>query len=227
MAEKERYITLGHEASAELEEKRSVFIGHAKHITSEQEALDFVKQIKKKYYDARHNVYAYIIGDGSVKKCSDDGEPSKTAGIPIMQMLEGEGVTDVVCVVTRYFGGTLLGTGGLVRAYTLSAKTGLETSGVKVMQSANVYIITVPYSHLSTFEYIAKTHEAAIEDKVYAEDVAAKVSIAEPSAEDFEKELTDKLGTAVKITLSEKTYNYLVNIGVSESNLNTLISLMK
>ena len=123
-----------------------------------------------------------------------------------MQMLEGEGVTDVVCVVTRYFGGTLLGTGGLVRAYTLSAKTGLETSGVKVMQSANVYIITVPYSHLSTFEYIAKTHEAAIEDKVYAEDVAAKVSITEPSAEAFEKELTDKLGTAVKITLSEKTY---------------------
>ena len=200
------YISVDKQSTSEIVEKKSRFICNMKHVESEDEAVEFIRQIKKKYYDARHNVYAYIIGDGSVKKCSDDGEPSKTAGIPIMQMLEGEGVTDVVCVVTRYFGGTLLGTGGLVRAYTLSAKTGLETSGVKVMQSANVYIITVPYSHLSTFEYIAKTHEAAIEDKVYAEDVAAKVSIAEPSAEDFEKELTDKLGTAVKITLSEKTY---------------------
>ena len=157
------YISVDKQSTSEIVEKKSRFICNMKHVESEDEAVEFIKQIRKKYYDARHNVYAYIIGDGSVKKCSDDGEPSKTAGIPIMQMLEGEGVTDVVCVVTRYFGGTLLGTGGLVRAYTLSAKTGLEASGVKVMQSANVYIITVPYAQLSTFEYIAKTHSAVIE----------------------------------------------------------------
>lgn len=200
------YISVDRQSTSEIVEKKSRFICNMKHVETEDEAIEFIKQMRKKYYDARHNVYAYIIGDGSVKKCSDDGEPSKTAGIPIMQMLEGEGVTDVVCVVTRYFGGTLLGTGGLVRAYTLSAKTGLETSGVKVMQSANVYIITVPYSHLSTFEYIAKTHDAVIEDKVYAEDVAAKVSIVETGADAFEKELSDKLGTAIQVTLSEKTY---------------------
>ena len=200
------YISVDKQSTSEIVEKKSRFICNMKHVESEDEAVEFIKQIRKKYYDARHNVYAYIIGDGSVKKCSDDGEPSKTAGIPIMQMLEGEGVTDVVCVVTRYFGGTLLGTGGLVRAYTLSAKTGLEASGVKVMQSANVYIITVPYAQLSTFEYIAKTHSAVIEDKVYAEDVAAKVSVIDIDAPAFEKELADKLGTAVKVTMSEKTY---------------------
>lgn len=200
------YISVDKQSTSEIVEKKSRFICNMKHVESEDEAVEFIKQIRKKYYDARHNVYAYIIGDGSVKKCSDDGEPSKTAGIPIMQMLEGEGVTDVVCVVTRYFGGTLLGTGGLVRAYTLSAKTGLEASGVKVMQSANVYIITVPYAQLSTFEYITKTHSAVIEDKVYAEDVAAKVSVVDIDAPAFEKELADKLGTAVKVTLSEKTY---------------------
>ena len=200
------YISVEKQSTSEIVEKKSRFICNMKHVESEDEAVEFIKQMRKKYYDARHNVYAYIIGDGSVKKCSDDGEPSKTAGIPIMQMLEGEGVTDVVCVVTRYFGGTLLGTGGLVRAYTLSAKTGLETSGVKVMQSANVYIITIPYTHLSTFEYIAKSHNATIEDKVYAEDVAAKVSVIEPSAEAFEKDIAEKLGNAVKVTLSEKTF---------------------
>ena len=200
------YISVDKQSTSEIVEKKSRFICNMKHVESEDEAVEFIRQIRKKYYDARHNVYAYIIGDGSVKKCSDDGEPSKTAGIPIMQMLEGEGVTDVVCVVTRYFGGTLLGTGGLVRAYTLSAKTGLETSGVKVMQSANVYIITVPYAQLSTFEYISKTHGANIEDKVYAEDVAAKVSIFEADAQAFEKEIADKLATSVKVTLSEKTY---------------------
>lgn len=200
------YISVDKQSTSEIVEKKSRFICNMKHVESEDEAVEFIRQIRKKYYDARHNVYAYIIGDGSVKKCSDDGEPSKTAGIPIMQMLEGEGVTDVVCVVTRYFGGTLLGTGGLVRAYTLSAKTGLETSGVKVMQSANVYIITVPYAQLSTFEYISKTHGANIEDKVYAEDVAAKVSIVEADAQAFEKEIADKLATSVKVTLSEKTY---------------------
>ena len=200
------YISVDKQSTSEIIEKKSRFICNMKHVETEDEAVEFIRQIRKKYYDARHNVYAYIIGDGSVKKCSDDGEPSKTAGIPIMQMLEGEGITDVVCVVTRYFGGTLLGTGGLVRAYTLSAKTGLETSGVKVMQSANVYVVTVPYSQLATFEYIAKSHSANIEDKVFAEDVSARVSIADANAAAFEKDVADKLGTAAYISLLENTY---------------------
>ncbi len=200
------YITVDKQSTSEIVEKKSRFICNMKHITTEDEALEFIKQIKKKHYDARHNVYAYIVGDGSVKKCSDDGEPSKTAGIPIMQMLESEGVTDVVCVVTRYFGGTLLGTGGLVRAYTLSAKTGLEQSGIKKMQSAAVYTITIPYSALTTLEYICKTYDAAIEDKLYAQDVSLKISVATEKEQQFTKEISEKLGNEINAELTERTF---------------------
>jgi uncharacterized YigZ family protein len=177
-----------------------------KHIKSEDEAIDFIKQIKKKYYDARHNVYAYIIGDGTIKKCSDDGEPSKTAGIPIMQMLESEGVTDVVCVVTRYFGGTLLGTGGLVRAYTLSAKTGLEQSGIKILKPAVILTITLPYTQMSNIEYICKTFDAEIEDKIFSQDISVKLSVQQNKSEEFIKVVRDKTGINTKIDVIENSY---------------------
>ena len=200
------YISVDKQSESEIVEKKSRFICNMKHIESEEEALEFIKQIKKKYYDARHNVYAYIIGDGSVKKCSDDGEPSKTAGVPIMQMLEGEHVTDVVCVVTRYFGGTLLGTGGLVRAYTLSAKTGLEHSGVKVLQMANVYIVTVPYSNLSTLEYTIRQHGADMGEKIFSSDVTLKVYIKSEDAEKFVSDVSEKMGNSATIQFFEQTY---------------------
>ncbi len=200
------YITVDKQSTSEIVEKKSRFICNIKHITTEDEAIEFINQIRKKHYDARHNVYAYIVGDGSVKKCSDDGEPSKTAGIPIMQMLEGEGVTDVVCVVTRYFGGTLLGTGGLVRAYTLSAKTGLMESGIKKMQSAAVYTVTVPYSKLTTLEHICKTYDAQIEDKAFAEDVSLVISVLDIKEHQFVKDINDKLAVNVKAELTERTF---------------------
>ena len=200
------YITVDKQSTTEIVEKKSRFICNMKHITSEQEALDFIKQMKKKYYDARHNVYAYIVGDGSIKKCSDDGEPSKTAGIPIMQMLESESITDVVCVVTRYFGGTLLGTGGLVRAYTLSAKTGLAESGIKKLQPADVFTITVPYTQLSTIEYICKTYDGETEDKIFSQDVSLKVSVLADKSEQFVKSISDKIGISASIEVTEHTY---------------------
>ena len=115
MAELE-YTTVKKEASAEFEEKRSVFIGHAKHIECEEDALEFIKEKKKKYYDARHNVYAYVLSGAPVMRYSDDGEPQGTGGIPVLETINKSGVTDVCVVVTRYFGGILLGAGGLVRA---------------------------------------------------------------------------------------------------------------
>ena len=103
---------------AEIVEKKSRFIANIAMVNSEEEALEFIDKIKKKYYDARHNCYAYIIGeDGNKKKCSDDGEPQRSAGMPMMEVLENQGYFDIVAVVTRYFGGTLLGVGGLIRAY--------------------------------------------------------------------------------------------------------------
>ena len=206
MPSKETYTTVDKQATAEITEKKSRFICNIRHTESEDDAVEFIKQIKKKHYDARHNVYAYIIGDGSVKKCSDDGEPSKTAGIPIMQMLEGEGITDVVCVVTRYFGGTLLGTGGLVRAYTASAKEGLLAAGVKKLALCNVYIMTVPYGKLSTAEYLISGAGAVIDDKVFSEDVALSVHILSENADDFVSDNTEKLGNDIRIDFCEQAY---------------------
>ena len=147
------YLTPEKEASSELVEKRSKFIGNIKHINSEEEALFYIKKIKKEHYDANHNVYAYITKD--TKRYSDDGEPSKTAGLPILDMLENQGITDVVCVVTRYFGGTLLGTGGLVRAYTSAAKMALENAGIKKLLLHSTLSITVPYNLFDSVKYLA------------------------------------------------------------------------
>ena len=206
MTAKETYTTVDKQATAEITENKSRFICNIKHTESEDDAVDFIRQIKKKHYDARHNVYAYIIGNGSVKKCSDDGEPSKTAGVPIMQMLESEGITDVVCVVTRYFGGTLLGTGGLIRAYTASAKEGLGAAGIKKLQLCNVYVITVPYGKLSTAEYLIAGSGAVIEDKVFAQDVSLSVHILSENASKFADDLTEKLGNDIKIEFCEQAY---------------------
>ncbi len=127
------YVTLGGEGTATIEEKRSEFIGYAAHVQSEAEAQTFVKRIKAKHHDARHNVFAYVLGD-TVQRYSDDGEPQGTAGIPVLDVLRKSGVTDACIVVTRYFGGILLGAGGLVRAYTAAAKAALDVAGTLTME---------------------------------------------------------------------------------------------
>ena len=127
------YVTLGGEGTAKIEEKRSEFIGYAAHVQSEAEAQTFVKRIKAKHHDARHNVFAYVLGD-TVQRYSDDGEPQGTAGIPVLDVLRKSGVTDACIVVTRYFGGILLGAGGLVRAYTAAAKAALDAAGTLTME---------------------------------------------------------------------------------------------
>ena len=147
------YLTVEKKASAELIEKKSKFIGNICHVGSEEEAIAFVKFIKKQYYDANHSAYAYITEN--TKRYSDDGEPAKTAGLPILDMLDNQNLTDVVCVVTRYFGGILLGTGGLVRAYTGAAKLALDEAGIKKMLLHDKYIFTIPYSIFDSVKYIA------------------------------------------------------------------------
>lgn len=206
MTSKETYTTVDKQATAEITEKKSRFICNIKHTKSEDDAAEFIKQIKKKHYDARHNVYAYIIGDGSVKKCSDDGEPSKTAGVPIMQMLESEGITDVVCVVTRYFGGTLLGTGGLIRAYTASAKEGVKAAGIKNLKLCNEYAITIPYAKLSTVEYMITESGAVIDDKVFSSDVTLSVYIVSEDADKFVMSINEKFGSEITIQFCEQAY---------------------
>ena len=125
------YATISGRSIAEIEEKKSRFIAHLAHVESEEEALSFLEEIRTEHRMARHNVYAYILrGEGASERIrySDDGEPQKTAGLPTLQTLQHAGLTDIACVVTRYFGGTLLGTGGLVRAYTQATQSAIAKS---------------------------------------------------------------------------------------------------
>lgn len=136
----------GPEGETEYVEKRSRFLGHVKHVTTEDEARDFIAGMKKKYHDARHNCWCYIVP--GAERYSDDGEPQGTAGIPMLEVFRKAGVGEVVCVVTRYFGGVLLGTGGLLRAYTKAAKDALSAAGiVEVIPEICVHL-DCPYSLL-------------------------------------------------------------------------------
>ena len=156
----------------EIVEKKSRFIGIALNVDSPQQALDYVNSIKKKYYDARHNCYAYICGnDGQEKRFSDDGEPSGTAGKPMLDVLEGFGVTNCLVVVTRYFGGTLLGTGGLVKAYSSAAKEALENAGLAEEVCGIRGFITVDYNSVGKLNYILSAGGIYVLDTAYEENV--------------------------------------------------------
>lgn len=152
----ELYRTIRKQASAEQIIERSRFIAHARPVSDRAEAEAFIAEIKGKYKDATHNVPAMVIGDKSqIQWASDDGEPQGTSGAPIVQMLVGEGVTNLVIVVTRYFGGIKLGTGGLVRAYTSSAKLALEAAGVCSVQNVLKITCETDYTYLARFQKLA------------------------------------------------------------------------
>lgn len=168
--------------TAEVTEKKSRFIANIFHVESVTEADEKIKQINKKYYDAKHNCYAYIV-DG-IEKCSDDGEPSKTAGAPMLDILKKNEFTNVLVVVTRYFGGILLGTGGLVRAYSEATKRAIESSDVVEIVSGERYIIEVLYENVNNVLYWCNKLNIKICENVYATTI--KLTI-ESTKEDKEK----------------------------------------
>lgn len=142
----ENFITLARVGEGEYEEKNSVFIGYAAPVDTEEEALEIIKAKKKEYYDARHNVWAYVLPDGVTQRYSDDGEPQGTAGMPVLSVINKRGVVGACVVVTRYFGGTLLGAGGLVRAYTQSASSAIDNAGIKKFDRFTDVEIKLSYS---------------------------------------------------------------------------------
>ena len=146
MAETVGRITLARRASAEMEERKSIFIGTAAPVSSEEEARELIAEMRRQYHDASHNVYAYILNGGAVARYSDDGEPQGTAGVPVLNVLKMSGATDLCVVVTRYFGGILLGAGGLVRAYSAAAKLALDEAGVVTMADFTILSVRVNYS---------------------------------------------------------------------------------
>ena len=200
------YIRIEKNETCEITEKKSRFIAYLAYVTTEEDAQSFVAQIKKKHYDARHNVYAYILNSGG-KKYSDDGEPSKTAGYPILEMLENEGVTDVVCVVTRYFGGTLLGTGGLIRAYTKSAKDCLEKAGVKKMILCDTVNLTFDYACLNKIEHMLKTENLVTKDKTFLENVTLTVISPKDKTGALRENILNEFAGAVNFPVTSEIYN--------------------
>lgn len=174
------YKTIKENVSAELVEKKSKFIANLFYIESREEAEDIIKMQKKKYYDARHNCYAFrVLGeDGIIEKSSDDGEPSGTAGAPMLNILSKMEITNVLLIVTRYFGGILLGTGGLVKVYSNSTKLALEKAEISMLEEGFVYKLELNYSDLENFKYFMKNNEIKILKEEYFENV--KLSIFVP-----------------------------------------------
>lgn len=168
----ESYLELVSGGEGEIVEKKSRFIGQIKPVFSEEEAYEFVEQIKKKHYDARHNCFAFSIGDEMpLLRFSDDGEPQGTAGKPILEVINGSGIHNICIVVTRYFGGTLLGTGGLVRAYTDAAKEALGNCETKLKQRIYPIKITTDYADMGKIQYILETSDVRIVDKQFTDAV--------------------------------------------------------
>lgn len=175
---------------AEFVEKRSSFLGHVRFAGTEDAAREFINDMKKKHYDARHNCWCYIIRGGAVRY-SDDGEPQGTAGLPMLEVFRREGVENVVCVVTRYFGGVLLGTGGLLRAYTKSAKDALDAAGIAAVRRWVKLETVCPYSLLERMKTECMALEGAVSDVEYGADVRMSFLLPEAKAEAFCARVTE------------------------------------
>ena len=171
------YTTLAGEGTDIYEEKRSEFIGVAAHIESEADAQALIKRIRAEHYDARHTVYAYVCSSGNVQRYSDDGEPQGTAGIPVLDVIRKSGLADVCIVVTRYFGGTLLGAGGLVRAYTAAAKMAVDKAGVITYQNFSELRLILSYSDYPKILAKLPTYNAKIDNTDFGTEVALDVAL--------------------------------------------------
>ena len=193
--------------SGEYEEKKSRFIANVVPVSSEEDAMAFIDSIRKKYYDARHNCTAFIIGrNRELTRCSDDGEPSGTAGKPILEVLLSEGVTNVAVVVTRYFGGTLLGTGGLVRAYTQATKEGLADAGIATMRYGKELTIGIDYTDVGKIQYILGSRQIEIAQSRYTENVEFDIRIPAEAVGALTKELTEATAARARIETTGEGY---------------------
>lgn len=204
----EEYLALVEAGQDEIIEKKSRFIGYAVPAESEEEALAAVEKIKKKHYDARHNCYAFSIGTGPqpLLRFSDDGEPQGTAGKPILEVIGGSGVRNVCIVVTRYFGGTLLGTGGLVRAYTEAAKAALAAGVVKKRRPMIRAKLGMDYGDLGKLQYLIAQEDAVIADTIYEDWVTLLVDVYAPDYERFVKAVTEATGARVPVEELEEFF---------------------
>ena len=195
MAETEKiYRTVLHDGEAEFEEKRSVFIGYAKRVTTSEEATEFIKAIKKRHPDARHNCSAYLLYGGMTARYSDDGEPQGTAGMPILETIRKSGAEDVCVVVTRYFGGILLGAGGLTRAYAHAAAIALEAAEIVTYEEYDELSLVCTYSEYQRYSALLSSTGAIIDDTVYDEKVTLRFAMKPAEAVGFTEKVVEMSG---------------------------------
>lgn len=196
---------------AEIVEKKSRFIATVRPVSSEEEAVAFIAEMKKKYWDARHNCYAYSIGKNrEFTRCSDDGEPSGTAGRPMLDVILGEDIYNVAVVVTRYFGGVLLGTGGLVRAYSKAVQEGLAGSLVIEKKKGISLKVTTDYTGIGKIQYIAGERQIPILDSEYTDKVVLKLLVPDAETEAVQKAITE--GTNGRAGMEKKKELYFAKV---------------
>ena len=199
------YLIPTKDAEAEFIERRSRFIGHIFHTETEEEALACLKQMREKYWDATHNVYAYIIKDGATR-FSDDGEPGGTAGMPVLQVLQREGIFNVTCVVTRYFGGILLGAGGLVRAYAHSAKIALDAAGRSMKRVWTGVYLPCPYSWFERIKIEIAAFGGIVQKSDFGMDVEFEILLPEAQTKPFFDRVFDISAGTIEGMILENEY---------------------
>lgn len=204
---KDAYRILVSGGEGEIVEKKSRFIATLRCVESEEEAQAFIEEMKKKYWDARHNCSAYVIGSrGELTRCSDDGEPSQTAGRPMLEVLLGTQIRNAAVVVTRYFGGVLLGTGGLVRAYTQAVKEGLKNCETALMRYGIRYRLETDYNSVGKILYLLSEAGISQEEAEYAQNVCLQIQIPLEEADALIKQVTEATNGRTKITELDRAY---------------------
>lgn len=202
------YFTILENGSDEIIEKKSRFIGYVCHVESEMEAEAFIASIKKKHYDARHNCFAYVIGqENQILRFSDDGEPGGTAGKPILEVISGKQLCDICIVVTRYFGGTLLGTGGLVRAYTDASKAAICAVPIVKKRMVIPMTINTNYTDLGKIQYLLGNEGIAIKENEYGEDVMLQVEVFIDDIKRIEKSMIEATAARVKLEFGDSLFS--------------------
>ena len=209
MASEELYITLEREASASFIEKKSEFIGYACPCKTEQEALDFIAKIRKKHADAKHNVYAYQIKENNIARFTDDGAPQGTAGMPVLDIIKKTGFTDACIVVTRYFGGILLGTGGLVRAYSHAAKLAAEAAHVITYERFITCEIVCDYTDYDKIRASYQGVGLMVDGVDFAADVTQRLAVRAPEYDGFCTALTELTNGTVLIETTGDRFDFL------------------
>ena len=202
----DNYKTVKHDSCEEMIERRSRFIGYCRPVKTQDEAISFIEEIRAMHRQATHNVYAYILRNDNISRYSDDGEPAGTAGVPVLEVIKKEGLSDIAVVITRYFGGTLLGAGGLVRAYGKSAALSINSAEKVQMIYCSIYAVKCDYSTYGKLEYLINNSGYILKDSLFENDVCLTVCVHDGNEDKFIKEVNDISGGSAEITLITGEY---------------------